>query len=99
MRKSSSLVGVVGKGGTCSRYMRHESLDIMLTFHTIQIIQTLANVSCITGFTMYLCIYTWGVLCNDIQHNGSTHSFSVSSGYVDVDIRKGKGRKTIDNLL
>ena len=48
---------------------------------------------------MYLCIYTWGVLCNDIQHNGSTHSFSVSLGYVDVDISKGKGRKTIDNLL
>ena len=48
---------------------------------------------------MYLCIYTWGVLCNDIQHNGSTHSLSVSLEYVDIDISKGKGRKTIDNLL
>ena len=71
----------------------------MLTFPTIQIIQTLANVSCITGFTMYLCIYTWGVLCNDIQHNGSTHSLSVSLEYVDIDISKGKGRRTFDNLL
>ena len=87
MRNSSSLVAVVGKGGTCSRYMRHESLDIMLTFPTIQIIQTLANVSCSRGFTLYLCIYTWGVLCNDIQHNGSTQSCSVSLGYVDVDRR------------